>query len=424
MSGKRHVTTFMAAAVLASLVLALVFATLPGRAGAESPQGAESAGAPQPATSEGLESPPPSDDRLIVGYKEDVNEAEKGKVKKKAKVKEKRSFDEIDADVVTFEGSVKEKKKALEKQPDVEYVERDYVATAAYSPNDPQLRKKRQYEIYQQGFDKAWDKTRGVDRRTGKGIKVAVIDTGCDRRHPDLNSKIVKSYDFANRDRYADDDTGHGTFVAGIIGAETNNRSGMAAAGFRARILCAKASNNNLMYYSDAIAALRWSKKNGARVVNISFAHNQYSQAYNDMARELWNSGINIVAAAGNTGGYERAMYPAAFYGVTGVSAVDVSDRRWRYSSYGPYVDLSAMGVNVRSTTAGGGYGDWSGTSFASPTVAAQFALIKARYNPGLNARGSNFTRNRAQKTARDLGPGGRDNAYGFGRIRAGASVR
>ncbi len=77
------------------------------------------------------------------------------------------------------------------------------------------------------------------------------------------------------------------------------------------------------------------------------------------------------------------------------------------------------MGVNVRSTKTGGGYRYWSGTSFASPTVAAQFALIKAKRNTGSNA-----TRNRAQNTALDLGRGGRDNAYGFGRIRVAPSVR
>ena len=413
MSAKRHVITFLAA-----LALALALVALPGKSGDARAQEATPDRPSSPTTSD-PKPPPPREGRLIVGYEEDANEAEKDKVKKKVKVKEKRSFDEIDAEVVTFNGPTKEKEKALEKQPDVEYVEPDYASVAAYSPNDPELRQRRQYEIYQQSFHNAWNTARGIDRRTGRGIKVAVIDTGCDRNHPDLRGKIIKSYDFANRDPYAWDDTGHGTFVAGIIGARTNNRSGMAAAGFHARILCAKASNNNLMYYSDAIAALKWSRRNGARVVNISFAYGQYSQAYNDMARSMWNSGINIVAAAGNTGRYERAMYPAAFYGVTGVSAVNVYDRRWSYSSYGPYVDLAAMGVNVRSTKRGRGYRDWSGTSFASPTVAAQFALIKAKHNTGSNA-----TRNRAQRTAKDLGRRGRDNAYGFGRIRAGASVR
>lgn len=407
---KRHLI-----ASLAAIALALVLLALPGEADAARAPEASPTQEITPAYDE-AKPPPPREDRLIVGYKKG---ADKVKVKKNAKVKTKRSFDEINAEVVTFKGSAKEKKESLKKQRGVSYVEYDYASTAAYTPNDPELRQKRQYEIYQQGFHKAWDKTRGIDRTTGRGIKVAVIDTGCDRTHPDLDGKIIKSYDFANGDPYAYDDTGHGTFVTGIIGAETNNRSGMSAGGFHAKILCAKASNNNLMWYSDAIAALKWSRKNGARVVNISFAYGQYSQAYNDMARSLWNSGINIVAAAGNTGQYEKAMYPAAFYGVTGVSAVNVHDRRWPYSSYGPYVDLSAMGVNVRSTKRGGGYGDWSGTSFASPTVAAQFALIKARHNTGSNA-----TRNRAQNTALDLGRTGRDNAYGFGRIRVPPSVR
>ncbi len=410
MGVKGHATV-----LLSALVLALILVTLPGEADAARAPVTPSDQTSVPAPSE-FKPPPPREGRLIVGYKKN---ADKRKVKEKTKVKAKDSFDKINAEVVTFKGSLKEKKKSLEKQRDVAYVEPDYASVAAYSPNDPELRQGRQYEIYQQGFDRAWNTARGVDRTTGKGIKVAVIDTGCDRTHPDLKGKIIKSYDFVNGDPYADDDTGHGTFVAGIIGAKTNNGSGMSAAGFNARILCAKASNNNVMYYSDAIRALRWARRNGARVVNISFAYGEYSQAYNDMARSMWNSGINIVAAAGNTGQYERALYPAAFYGVTAVSAVNVYDRRWPYSSYGPYVDLSAMGVNVRSTRRGGGYRDWTGTSFAAPTVAAQFALIKAKYNTGSNA-----TRNRAQNTALDLGPAGRDNLYGFGRIRVAPSVR
>ena len=267
MGVKRHVTVFLSAVALAITALVLTLTALPGQADAQRSTESEPGEIPSPASDE-LQPPPPRDDRLIVGYKEDVNEAEKDKVKEKVKVKEKGSFDEIDAEVVKVEGSAKEKKEkkeALEKQPDVEYVEPDYASKAAYSPNDPQLRQKKQYEIYQQGFNKAWDTARGVDRRTGRGIRVAVIDTGCDRTHPDLDSKIIKSYDFANGDRYANDDTGHGTFVTGIIGAETNNRSGMAAGGFHAKILCAKASNNNLMYYSDAIRALKWSRRNGAR---------------------------------------------------------------------------------------------------------------------------------------------------------------
>ncbi|MDQ4106359.1 MAG: S8 family serine peptidase, partial [Actinomycetota bacterium] len=285
---------------MAAVALAVVLAALPGEAGAARVLEAPHSRAAAP-TFDKLQSPPPREDRLIVGYKPG---ADKGKAKEKAGVKAKHTFPGINAEVVTFKGPAKLKKNLLQKLPGVRYVELDHAATAAYSPNDPELRQKRQYEIHQQGFHKAWDTARGVDRTTGRGIKVAVIDTGCDRTHPDLDGKIIKSYDFANGDPYAWDDTGHGTFVTGIIGAKTNNRSGMAAGGFRARILCAKASNNNIMWYSDALAALKWARKNGARVINISFAHDQYSQAYNDMARSLWNSGINVVAAAGNTGTY------------------------------------------------------------------------------------------------------------------------
>lgn len=368
----------------------------------------------------------PPEKRLIIGYERDASKSSieskaESRIAARAKVEVGRSFPAIDAEVITVEGSVEEEAKALEKQPGVRYVERDRQVRAAYLPNDPEFRARRQYEIYQQSFDVAWNTARGIDRTTGRGIRVAVIDGGCDRTHPDLDGKIVKSYDFANRDPYAWDDTGHGTFVAGLIGAETNNRAGIAASGFHARILCAKAANNDIMWNSDAVAAMSWARTNGARVVNISFAAppRYYSQAYADMARSLWNSGINVVAAAGNTGRYESGMYPASYYGVTGVGAVTVYDRRASFSSYGPHVDVSAMGANARSTRKGGGYMDWSGTSFATPQVAGLMALIKAKHNTGSDA-----TRSRIQNTALDLGPAGRDNYYGFGRIRAAASVR
>jgi subtilisin family serine protease len=311
-------------------------------------------------------------------------------------------------------------KKALEKKPGIESVEYDYKVEAA-GPNDYFYRKGRQYELANHlRFRRAWSRgARGYDRARNRPVRAAVLDSGCNKI-PDLKREIVRDYDFFNGDPYAYDDSGHGTKVASIVGAQTNNKRGMASGGWRTKILCGKVSNqNDFAYYSTLVKGLRWARNRNVRVANMSFESYNYSKALCDMARSAYRSGTLVVAAAGNSGQYERAVYPAACPGALGVSAVNIYDRRAGFSSYGPYVDIAATGVNVMAARRNGSYGYVSGTSFAAPEVSAAAAITMGKFN--LNAKQASF---RLRSRARDAGPRGRDNVFGHGVLNAANAAR
>lgn len=126
-----------------------------------------------------------------------------------------------------------------------------------------------------------------------------------------------------------------------------------------------------------------------------------------------------MVAAAGNSGSYEKAVYPAVCPGALGVSAVNIYDRKAGFSSYGPYVDIAATGGDVMAARRNGSWGYVNGTSFAAPEVSAAAAITMGKFN--LNAKRASY---RLRSRARDVGPRGRDNVYGHGVLNAAAAAR
>lgn len=312
-------------------------------------------------------------------------------------------------------------KEALERRPGVESVEYDYrIRAAKTNVRDYFYRKDKQYELSRHlRFSRAWDRARGYDRARGHAVHAAVLDSGCNKV-PDLRRKIIADYDFFNGDPYAYDDSGHGTRVASILGAQTNNRGGMASGAWHTRIFCGKVSNqNDFAYYSTLVRGMKWARNKNARVVNMSFESYNYSKALCDTAVSLYRSGTLVVAAAGNSGQYERAVYPAACGGALGVSAISIYDRRAGFSSYGPYVDLAATGKDVMTITRNGKYRYANGTSFASPLVASAAALSMGKFD--FNAKQVSY---RLRSRARDIGPNGRDNLFGHGVVNAATAVQ
>lgn len=312
-------------------------------------------------------------------------------------------------------------KETLEKLPIVESVEYDYrVKAANTNPNDYLYKNGRQYELSTQlRFSRAWDTARGYDRARGHPVRAAVLDSGCNKVSA-LKRKILRDYDFFNGDPYAYDDSGHGTPVTSIVAAQTNNRSGMASGGWRTKIFCGKVSNqNDFAYYSTMARGMDWARDRRARVVNMSFESYNYSKTLCNMASSLYDSGVLVVAAAGNSGQYERAVYPAACRGALGVSSVNIYDKRSNFSSYGPYVDIAATGTNVMAAKRNGTFRYVNGTSFAAPEVSAAAALIMGKFN--LRAGRASH---RLRVRARDVGPSGRDYQYGSGILNAAAAVR
>ncbi len=265
----------------------------------------------------------------------------------------------------------------------------------------------------------AWDEVTG-----SSGVIVAVIDTGVQTDHPDLAGRIVTGYDFHNGSTYVRDYNGHGTHVAGIIGAAANNGIGTAGVNWNVRIMPLKACDDSGSGYLDLsyiIEALRYAADHGADVVNMSFqigGEATGEDSFMDQAIEYaYSRGVTMVAAAGNDG-EPWVAYPARHPKVIAVSAVGPDLARASWSNYGSSVDVAAPGVNILSTWPTNAYASASGTSMATPHVAGLVALMIASGITGPDA-----IRNMLHETAMDLGAQGRDAEYGWGLVNAHAAV-
>lgn len=218
---------------------------------------------------------------------------------------------------------------------------------------------------------------------SGSGVKVAVIDTGIDRDHPDLQANLVGCVNFIQSWKTCEDDNGHGTHVAGIIAAQ-NNSIGVVGVAPQARLYALKVlDRRGSGYLSDIIEALEWSVANGIGVINMSLGTASNVQSFHDAIMRVAGAGITQVAAAGNSGPSANTVtYPAKYPEVVAVAAIDSNNNVTSWSSRGPEVDIAAPGASVYSTYRGNSYRTLSGTSMASPHVAGVVALRLALY-PG-----------------------------------------
>jgi len=253
---------------------------------------------------------------------------------------------------------------------------------------------------------------------TGDPVKVGVIDTGIDLKHPDLQANIKGGYNAINPLKSPNDDNGHGTHVAGIIAA-LNNSIGVVGVGPNIDLYAIKVLNaSGSGYLSDVIEGLDWAVTHGMQVVNMSLGTFQDVQSFHDAIVSAYNAGVVIVAAAGNSGG--AVSYPAAYPEVIAVSATDQNNQIASFSSRGPEVDLAAPGVNIYSTYKGQSYATLSGTSMAAPHVSGAAALIIDTKKCDLNLDGvctPAEVQQRLEQTAIDLGDPGKDNLYGSGLV-------
>lgn len=260
---------------------------------------------------------------------------------------------------------------------------------------------------------------------TGAGIKVGVIDGGIDYTHPDLN--VVGGYDavtFSTSPSAYNDNIpscgGHGTHVAGTIGAK-NNGSGLLGVAPGVSLYALKVfqdfGGSCLAWESDQIAALNWAATNGVRVVNISIGNASYNQVYQNAITSAIAAGVTVVASAGNGSG-GAIVFPGAYVGVIAVGAVDQSNVPASYESVGPQMWVTAPGTNILSTMPGNTTGTKSGTSMAAPHVVGIVALM-------LQAQ-STWTPAQVQQAlklgATDLGAVGFDNITGWGLAKAPTS--
>jgi subtilisin family serine protease len=221
------------------------------------------------------------------------------------------------------------------------------------------------------GVETAWGRAKGT------GAVIAVIDTGIDRTHKDLDSKVVGRYDAVYGGSYVVDEDGHGTLVASVAAAETNNKQGVAGVGYHAKLLVARVDDEYGLIWSDAVSrGIRWAADKGADVINLSLGSSIVTDDVVSAVAYAQSRGAVVVAAAGNEG-TDDPRYPAALPGVIAVGATDGSSRA-AFSSYGPWVDVAAPGVSIVGAVPGG-YAIGDGTSFAAPIVAGQAALIRSK---------------------------------------------
>src|SRR3989344_5968123 len=245
----------------------------------------------------------------------------------------------------------------------------------------------------------------------GAGVNVGVIDTGISSSHPDLTGNIKGGVSEVRYTSNWNDDNGHGSHVAGIIGA-VDNSIGVIGASPAASLYAIKVLNRNGSgYLSDVINGIDWAIANGMQVINLSLGCDCASQSLHDAVIRARDAGVVVAAAAGNSGG--SVLYPAAYPEAIAVAAVDSSDAAPYWSSRGPAVDLAAPGKSIYSTYKGTGYATLSGTSMAAPHVAGATALmLGAPVDPAYDADASGTwnpdeVQNKLQATATDLGIGG-----------------
>lgn len=257
----------------------------------------------------------------------------------------------------------------LQRVAGVQFVERNFIAHTAFTPNDPSFGSQWALQKIAAGF--AWDVNQG-----DSGVVIAIIDTGVDLDHPDLADKLVAGYDFVNLDTVADDDNGHGTHCAGIASARTNNGLGIAGVGFNCSLMPIKALNSSGSgTYSAIINGIIWATDNGANVISMSLGGSSGSSALQEAVNYATERGVVVVAAAGNSN-TSSPMYPAYYENCIAVGSTDSFDNKSSFSNYGTWVDVAAPGSGIYSTYVGGGYATLSGTSMATPHVAGLAGLL------------------------------------------------
>ncbi|MEM3518476.1 MAG: S8 family serine peptidase [Nitrososphaerales archaeon] len=296
-------------------------------------------------------------------------------------------------------------KSILLSNPLIDFVEEDFKIPPSIIPNDQYY--SSQWHLEKIQASKAWDISTG-----DPNVIIAVLDSGVDPNHPDLSSKLIQGYNFYDNNYNTSDVYGHGTKVAGVAAALTNNFIGVSSISWQCSIMPLRVTDTNGYAYSSLLAkALIYAADRGAKVAVISFAIFGGSMI-SDAAKYFMDKGGLVIAAGGNDNSYHSD--PDNPY-IISVSATTSSDSRASFSSYGPYIDLSAPGSSIYTTIRGGSYGSVSGTSFSAPLTAGLAALIFSA-NPSLSPT---QVEQIMKSTAIDLGDQGYDVYYGYGRIDA-----
>lgn len=333
------------------------------------------------------------DDRLLVKFGPDVGDLERQQLAATLGIRLVGELPQIDVYLASLpRGKVFEKQVQLEAHPSIVYAEPDWVAESLGTPSDTHWG--IQWGPERILAPQAWDISPATFEGQGSsatGVDIAVVDSGILATHEDLDDGRVDTGRGANClsgtcvSDPATDDSGHGTHVAGILGAETNNLKGIAGIAFNSRLIPVKvldSSGNG--YYSAVAAGILWAAEHGAKVINLSLGGQQAGTTLcSAIATAAQTYGSISVAAAGNAGG-KPITYPAACDQALAIGSTDQTDNRSSFSDFGPQLFTTAPGSDVYSTlptccsglSSSTGYGSLHGTSMATSHVSGLIALV------------------------------------------------
>ncbi|MDP2663053.1 MAG: S8 family serine peptidase [Dehalococcoidia bacterium] len=364
--------------------------------------------------------------RVLVGFKSGVP-SDGAASSLGAQVNRVASLDPLSAGVVPVtRGSETQMVETLRAHPSVSFAELDYVVRVMSGPVDTES-----WNLSRINVQPAWDYV-----ASSPGPIIAILDTGVNAAHVDLRGKVLPGYDFVGDGSNTNDDNGHGTHVAGIAAASADRVSAVAGVAPGSRILPLKVLNSAGNGSSSGLArAIVYAADHGAKIINLSLGITKSSAILQEAVRYAGSKGVLLVAAAGNS--YQsnnQPIYPAAYPEAIAVAATSSTNMHASYSNSGSYVDIAAPGGDpvgekdadpmhwITSTSWNGGssHARMAGTSQASAQVAGVAALMLS-VNPAL---GGDELKAMIESSAKDLGPSGKDDLYGYGLVDAGASVQ
>ncbi len=341
---------------------------------------------------------------------------------------------------------------SISSNEEIEYIQKSVVYKIDYTPDD--IFVKEQYALEKIKIFDAWEITQG-----DTNIIVAIIDTGIDFLHEDLKANLfinhpedlnkngfldegdingidddgngfiddvigwdftdrvffpenVSAGDYRNRDNNPMDEHGHGTNVAGIIGAVSNNNIGISGSVPNVKMLCIKAFDPNGYGEEDDVAsAILYAVESGAKIINMSFGDKTYSKVLRDVIKYAYSKGVVLVSSAGNSSSSDP-HFPSGFDEVICVGASDKNDNIASFSNTGSSIDIVAPGVSVLTTDLDGKYSNKNGTSFSAPYVSSAAALILSKNNFN-----NQEIKQILKSTSDDISTSGWDEKSGAGRL-------
>ncbi|MEJ7807662.1 MAG: S8 family serine peptidase, partial [Telluria sp.] len=302
----------------------------------------------------------------------------------------------------------------LSQRAEFKFAELDRKVQSTLAINDPYAGSA--WHLNKVGAPAAWDAAMGA------GVTIAILDSGVDIAHADLKNNLVAGHNVVGNNADVNDVCGHGTAVAGIAAASMNNGLGVAGIAGVAKIMPLRIASVNATsgacegYISAIASGLTYAADHGARVANVSYGSISGSASIISAANYMKSKNGLVFVSAGNS---NLNMTTAPTTAMIVVAATDTADNKSSFSNYGAFVSLAAPGSGIWTTSRGGIYQAWNGTSFASPLAAGVAALMMSA-RPDLS--GAQIEK-LLFSSALDLGSAGKDPVYGNGRVNAAAAV-